>query len=153
MLGPAAGAAPARGGQGCAPSNDAAGGGVALIFLGEEASTESLNPLSILHDGEKKGGRKRTPNRESGKNAPGARPAGRARQRACAGDQGPRPRDGGGRSQAEASTPCASAPQTFRVLEAAFASLSSEKHYSPSPAGQGLGKNFPAVSASLRLFP
>lgn len=152
MLGPAAGAAPARGGQGCAPSNDAAGGGVALIFLGEEASTESLNPLSMVtRRGEE--GRKRTPNRESGKNAPGARPAGRAGQRACAGDQGPRPRDGGGRSQAEASTPCASAPQTFRVLEAASASLSSEKHDSPSPAGQGLGKNFPAVSASLRWFP
>lgn len=48
MLGPAAGAAPARGGQGCAPSNDAAGGGVALIFLDEEASTESLNPLSMV---------------------------------------------------------------------------------------------------------
>lgn len=65
MLGPAAGAAPARGGQGCAPSNDAAGGGVALIFLGEEASTESLNPLSMVTRwGEERGAQENPKSRE-----------------------------------------------------------------------------------------
>lgn len=88
MLGPAAGAAPARGGQGCAPSNDAAGGGVALIFLGEEASTESLNPLSMVtRRGEERGAQENPKSREQEKCAwssacrrPGAAATGRRGQ-------------------------------------------------------------------------